>query len=42
MSVVAGKEVVAQYYQVAANTSYYLGCSTGMQLPIGLKHALLM
>ena len=30
MSVVAGKEVVKQYYGTATRKSYYLGCSTGM------------
>ncbi len=29
LSVLAGKEVVKQYYQTPANKSYYLGCSNG-------------
>ncbi|EIN04104.1 tannase and feruloyl esterase [Punctularia strigosozonata HHB-11173 SS5] len=29
VSVQVGKEVVKQYYQQAANKSYYIGCSTG-------------
>ena len=29
LSVVAGKEVVNQYYHTSAKKSYYLGCSTG-------------
>ncbi|RPD61212.1 feruloyl esterase-like protein [Lentinus tigrinus ALCF2SS1-6] len=29
LSVLAGKEVVKQYYETAANKSYYLGCSNG-------------
>ncbi|KAI0926181.1 hypothetical protein AcV5_008705 [Taiwanofungus camphoratus] len=29
LSVVAGKEVVKQYYNQSQNKSYYLGCSTG-------------
>lgn len=30
LSVVVGKEVVKQYYGEAQNTSYYMGCSTGI------------
>ncbi|KAH9855312.1 feruloyl esterase-like protein [Lenzites betulinus] len=29
LSVVAGKEITAQYYKTAAKKDYYLGCSTG-------------
>ena len=29
LSVLAGKEIVRQYYGAAANKSYYLGCSSG-------------
>lgn len=29
MAVVAGKTIVASYYQTAANTSYFIGCSDG-------------
>ncbi|KAI0649165.1 feruloyl esterase-like protein [Trametes meyenii] len=29
LSVLAGKEIVERYYGTSANTSYYLGCSTG-------------
>ncbi|KAH9948592.1 feruloyl esterase-like protein [Amylocystis lapponica] len=32
LSVVAGKEVVQQYYNQPYNKSYYLGCSTGQSL----------
>ena len=32
LSVLAGKEVVRQYYETAANKSYYLGCSNGLYL----------
>ena len=32
LSVLAGKEVVKQYYETAANKSYYLGCSNGRSL----------
>ncbi|KAI8980133.1 feruloyl esterase-like protein [Trametes punicea] len=34
LSVLAGREVVEQYYRAPAKKSYYLGCSTGRQ---GLK-----
>lgn len=29
MSVIAGKEVVKQYYSIPVKKSYYLGCSNG-------------
>ena len=29
-TVLAGKEIISQYYQTAASKSYYLGCSSGM------------